>query len=66
MCSCGCGQRRDVAWDGDTNGWWTAHEVVCEAGAALEAARKEKKEPEPGSMLYVALSDEYEAKRPTG
>lgn len=37
------------------------HEVVCEAGAEMERARKENKEPEPGLLTYVALGEDYEA-----
>lgn len=62
FCS-GCGQKKSVAWDEDTNGWWEVHDVVCEACAALEVARKETKDPEPGAMQYPVLEDDY---KPSG
>lgn len=62
VCS-GCGQKKDAAWDEDTNGWWEAHTVVCEACAALEVARKETKDRDPGSLDYVTLSADF---KPSG
>lgn len=36
------------------------HEIVCEAGAALEQAQKEAKDPELGVLRYVSLGEDYE------
>lgn len=60
LCPGGCGQKRDLAWNGDTDGWWESHEVVCAACAELERAQKEAKEPEPGVLRYVSLGEDYE------
>lgn len=53
----GCGQKRELAWDPDTNGWWDHHEVTCEACAELERAKAEAKDPEPGAKGYVVFNN---------
>lgn len=55
----GCNQKRSLAHDPETDGWWEHHEVVCNACAELERARKESKDPEPGAKGYVALDPEW-------
>lgn len=56
VCPCGCGWPRSKAWDEDTEGWWSAEQVVCFARAALEQHEKSAgKNREPGSLAYVTL-----------
>lgn len=56
-----CHQKRELAYDPETDGWWEHHEVVCHACAALERARKESKDPELGTKGYVAIDPEWDA-----
>lgn len=58
LCS-GCGQRRDLAWNPDTEGWWDIHEAVCEACAAIDREQKKTKDPTPGFKPIVTLSEGY-------
>lgn len=56
-----CGQKRELAWNPDTNGWWDVHDVVCEACAALDEERDVKKKPEHGAKPIVTLDESYRA-----
>lgn len=65
LCKCGCGQWAEQAHDPDTDGWWEVDDsTVCYAGAASEEWRKENGEnAEPGQLIHVVLSSDYEPSR---
>lgn len=51
----GCGQRKDVAFNPDSDGWFEAREVVC-AGCAAKQNHEhgdQNRKPTPGAKVYV-------------
>lgn len=55
----GCGQPAHLAHDSDTNGFWQAETIVCQACAAI-ADEGKNGEQTPGATVNVRLDPDYQ------